>query len=41
MLTMEVFIAIIILCLTAFGLGYVIGSKDKTNHKNSRPQSAN
>ena len=29
MLTMEGLIAVISLCLTAFGLGYAIGSKDK------------
>ncbi|MDO4305077.1 MAG: hypothetical protein Q4D94_14315 [Bacillota bacterium] len=28
MLTMEGLIAVISLCLTAFGLGYAIGSKD-------------
>ena len=33
MLTMEGLIAVISLCLTAFGLGYTIGSKD-----NNKPQ---
>ena len=28
MLTMEGLIAVVSLCLTAFGLGYTIGSKD-------------
>ena len=35
MLTIEGLIAVISLVLTAFGLGYAIGSKD--NDKNSRP----
>ena len=34
MLTLEGLIAAISLCLTAFGLGYSIGSKD--NHKSQR-----
>ncbi len=33
MLTIEGLIAVISLCLTAFGLGYAIGSKD-----NNKPQ---
>ncbi len=33
MLTMEGLIAVISLCLTCFGLGYAIGSKD-----NNKPQ---
>ena len=34
MLTLEGLIAVISLCLTAFGLGYSMGSKD--NHKSQR-----
>lgn len=34
MLTLEGLIAVISLCLTAFGLGYSIGSED--NHKSQR-----
>ena len=34
MLTLEGLIAVISLCLTAFGLGYSLGSKD--NHKSQR-----
>lgn len=41
MLTMESLIAVISLCLTAFGLGYAIGNKDNNNHKIAAPQSAN
>lgn len=29
MMTLEGLIAVVSLCLTAFGLGYVIGSNDK------------
>ncbi|MDE6389412.1 MAG: hypothetical protein K2L82_16650 [Lachnospiraceae bacterium] len=36
MLTMEGLIAGISLCLTAFGLGYAIGSKDNNKPQNSR-----
>ncbi|MFQ9514362.1 MAG: hypothetical protein ACLRZ9_00900 [Eubacterium sp.] len=35
MLTIDGLIAVISLCLTAFGLGYAIGSN---NAKNNRPQ---
>lgn len=34
MLALEGLIAVISLCLTAFGLGYSLGSKD--NHKSQR-----
>ena len=34
MLTMEGLIAVVSLCLTAFGLGYTIGSKD--NNKSQK-----
>ena len=37
MLTLESLIAVISLCLTAFGLGYAIGSKDNNNHKIAAP----
>ena len=33
MLTTELFIAILSLCLTCFALGYTIGSKGKNRHK--------
>ena len=33
MLTTELFIAIISLCLTCFALGYTVGSKGKKKHK--------
>ena len=38
MLTTELFIAIISLCITCFALGYTVGSKSNDiRHKNNRP----
>ncbi len=37
MLKLKGLIAVISLCLTAFGLGYSIGSKDNNKPQNSRP----
>ena len=40
MLTTELFIAIISLCIiTCFALGYAVGSKTMIKHKNNRPVS--
>ena len=33
MLTTELFIAIISLCITCFNLGYTVGSKSKNKHQ--------
>lgn len=37
MLTLESLIAVIRLCLTAFGLRYTIGNKDNNNRKIAAP----
>ncbi|NLL78934.1 MAG: hypothetical protein GX234_03925 [Clostridiales bacterium] len=37
MLTTELFIAIISLCITCFALGYAVGSKSNNKTQNNRP----
>lgn len=41
MLTTELFIAILSLCLTCFALGYTIGSKSKKQTQKGRPSPVN
>lgn len=41
MLTTELFIAIISLCLTCFALSYTVGSKSKKQTQKDRPRLTN